>query len=269
VLHLSLHFPSCLPRYSTATLLIAACAPAAAQATPDQVVTFVAGSAHAGQRPLRLLDPLQPGARIQLAPGARLVVFRFGDSLETIMAGPGSFVVGREGIARAGAGGTLRQVRMDPAFGSAAAGLRNPVQAGVTVRSAATETADAPCEEAVAPGALVLRWREREHAGDYGVTVIDEGEQVRHAARTAEREAAVPDTVLAPGARYRWELTWRDASGSLRLAGCRFALLSALDAADMSRLRPAADASASRRVLFGLWLRARGAFAQAAPYLEH
>jgi hypothetical protein len=210
----------------TLAAMLLACPWAAAQAAPDQLVTFVAGSAHAGKRPLRLLDPIEPGTRIVLGPGARLVVFRSSDTLETTLTGPGSFVAGREGIARAGAGGTLRRVRMDPASGNAHGrpGVRNAVQAGVTVRSGGAAAAgDTPCEgAAVAPGALVLRWRERAHTGEYGVTLAGEDERVLHAAQVAGLEAAVPDGVLAPGARYRWELTWRDAAGNLRLAACRF-----------------------------------------------
>jgi len=210
-------------RGTLAVMLLACPWAAAAPPAPDQLVTFVAGSAHAGKRPLRLLDPIVPGTRIVLGPGARLVVYRSSDALETTLSGPGSFVAGREGIARAGAGGSLSQARVDPISGSAA-GLRNAVQAGVTVRSGSAAAAgDTPCEgAAVAPGALVLRWRERAHTGEYGVTLADEGERLLHTAQVAGLEAPVPDGLLAPGARYRWELTWRDAAGNLRLAACRF-----------------------------------------------
>lgn len=238
----------------------------AAQPAPEHIVTFVAGSATAGKRPLRLLDPLPAGARLRLEKGARLVVFRFRDAVETTLAGPGGFAVGRDGVTRTGAGGSLRQERIDPAFGSAAAGVQHAVQAGVTVRTGAAGASASPCEDAaVLPGEVVLRWSERTHTGDYGIVLADEAERVLHTDRIAGLEAAVPANLLAPGARYRWELSWRDASGSLRLQACRFVLLSAGDAADMARLRPAAGAPAARHTLFHLWLRARGA---ATPGLE-
>lgn len=268
MLYIATSFSSFPRRGLVALLLASACQQApAAQPEPEYVVTLVAGGATAGKRALRLLDPLPGGTRIHLAQGARLIVFRFRDAMETTMTGSGQFVVGREGIAPIGGSGTLRQERMDQAYGTAA--MRNPVPAGVTVRAGGLQPAATPhTGETVAPGTLVLRWSERAHSGNYGVVLADAADRTLHVAEVAEQEVVIPAGLLAPGGQYRWELSWRDGAGVMRLAEHRFSVLSAADAATLERLRPAAGASSSRRVLFGLWLRAKGASTLAAPFLE-
>lgn len=250
-------------------LLWSMCLPGrAADAGKDYVVTVVTGTAASGGNPLRFMEHLAPGRSIALEQAAQVVVFRFRGALEYTLGGPGSFAVRDSGIVRTSVSGTLQVKRMDPAFSGAAPAGGKLAQAGVTMRGSAASAHDTPQNgDKIVPGAPLFRWGERPHAGDYAFLLADADDRVLVDTKQAGTELALPELRLAPGAAYRWQLTWRDPAGQMRMAMYRFATLSAADAATLERLRPAPSVARSEAVLFGLWLRSVGAVTLSESWL--
>ncbi|MGE0442012.1 MAG: hypothetical protein AB7S39_16105 [Gemmatimonadales bacterium] len=62
----------------------------------------------------------------------------------------------------------------------------------------------APAEDASLPRPVVLTWRPVADAVRYGVEVLDEAGTVVFTGTTRDTLVALPDSVLAGGARYRW-----------------------------------------------------------------
>jgi hypothetical protein len=242
------------------------CAPASAAEAGIGIVTAVKGAVTLNRGPLQLMDQLRQPGLVRVPAGGELVVFVYRGAREYTLGGPGDFAVSMSGIARNGAAGTLAMKRMDPLFAGISAPPAGVVQAGATLRGADTAAGQ---DEAVDASQPVLRWPAREHIGNYQVVLADAGDRVLYRAEASANEATPPELVrLAPGARYRLELTWREPGGQLRMTARHFSTLDAVQAQAVARLRPDAGASPASRVLFGLWLRSLGAWSMAKPFLE-
>ena len=258
-----------------APLLVALILSGSARAAPappglDMVVTAVTGKPLGKRGPLRLLDQLREPDLVRVPAGATLVVFQYQDALQYTLHGPGSFAARRTGLVRVSGTGTLATERLDPAFAQLRARSSAAlVKAGVTVRSSAAGAPDSPPDDdAVDPSSVLLRWAERAHVGQYGVTLTDRADRVLYRTELSGNAAGPAGIFALPlGSTYRWELTWHDRAGQVRMAAHRFSTLTAPQLATMARLRPAAGAPPATRIMFGLWLLGTGASELAEPYL--
>lgn len=252
-------------------LCLAMCgAPAQAGAANIGIVTVVKGALSQKGGAIALMDHVQEAGVLRVAAGGEVVVFLYAGAREYTLTGPGVFALGSRGVARTGATGSVAMKRMDPLFGAIATPRAGLVQAGATVRSgAAPVDATSAFGEAIDPAQPVFRWPARGHIGNYQVMLTDANGQELYRTEAVDNLAAPPDVLrLAPGARFRLELTWREPGGQLRLHGYDFSTLDAHHAQALARLRPDASAPPASKVLYGVWLRSLGAWSLAQPYLE-
>lgn len=229
----------------------------AGAANEPAVVTQVRGAALVAKHQLGLLDALRPGDTIEVAAGAELVIFDPARLRQFTLGGPGSFLVGGDGVVvRQGGSGSLRLEPQDPAFGRV---LRRPDQvvAGAVLRAGADP--GGPLEaERIAPSMPVLGWRLQAHLGEWRLRLLD-GDRTVFDGTVAGTELTLPDSArLLPEHRYRRELRWQRRDGSVQVDSVPLQALSAADDAQLMRLLPPADAPAGARVLFALYLRSLG-----------
>jgi hypothetical protein len=245
----------------------AAVAVAAAAGDEAALVTQVRGAAAVARRQLDLLDALQPGDAIALGAGAQLTVFRPAQHQQVVLAGPGTFIVGADGIARRDGAGSVRVEGRDPAFARV---LRRPDQvvAGAVVRGAG----EADDIERIAPSRPVIAWRAQAHVGAWRLRLLDESGAAVFDGSATGTETTLPAALrLAPERNYQRELRWQRRDGSVQIDVAPLRTLGAADDADVARLAPPADAPPESRVLFALYLRSLGVRAlarQVAPELN-
>lgn len=237
-----------------AALLLAASTLFVTAGATELVVTQAAGEAVSAQRRLGLLDRLQGGDRLELAAGATLVLFDLEGGRQFTLTGPARFSIAAAGPERQGGSGSARVDLPDPALARA---LRRPGQAaaGAILRSGAADGG----VEVLAPSQALLSWRARPHRGHWTLRLRDASGGLLYETSLAGTEHVLPDTLrLAHGARYLRELEWEQRDGS---RGTELLALETLDAAadaELAALRPPPGAAPAARVLYALYLRARG-----------
>ncbi|MGZ8292151.1 MAG: hypothetical protein ACXWVG_03790 [Telluria sp.] len=238
----------------------------AAAAGMDVIVTEVAGSARVEQRQLALLDGVRNGDRIELAAGARLVLFNLALAHQYRLSGPGRFAVQAGALALQAGAGSVHFDRRDPALSRAA---RTPprVIAGAVVRAADGGGA----LERIAPSQAVFRWRARPHRGNWSFQVSDEAGKVVFETHVQGTSTELPACALQPDHAYLRELRWTGRDGAVQVDVASVRTLDEAEDAQLARLRPRDGAGAGERVLYALYLRGIGVpglAAQVAPELD-
>lgn len=234
------------------------------------VVTQVRGNASVAQRHLDLLDPVNAGDSVEVAPGAEIVLFWPAHQQQVTLTGPGSFFFTRDGTIRQSGSGSVRRESQDPAF-AASVRRRDLVIAGAIVRATAGP-AEAPGPERIAPSHPVLAWHPRAHIGNWRLRVLDAANAPMLETSVAGLALTLPDSVrLVPGQRYRYELRWQGRDGAMRVTTVALQTLGEEEDAELVRLLPAPDAALATRVLFAFYLHnlgVRGLARQIAPELN-
>ena len=235
------------------------------------VVTQVRGNASVAQRHLDLLDPVNAGDSVEVAPGAEIVLFWPAQQQQQVtLTGPGSFFFSRDGTIRQSGSGSVRRESRDPAF-AASVRRRDLVIAGAIVRATAGP-AEVPGPERIAASYPVLAWQPRAHVGNWRLRVLDAADAPVFETSVASPALTLPDNVrLMPGQRYRYELRWQGRDGAVQATTVALQTLGADEDAELVRLLPAPDAALATRVLFAFYLRnlgVRGLARQIAPELN-
>lgn len=249
--------------FAAALALAAAWVIAPAHAEPVAMVTDVQGKAvlasDARKRELTILAELEPGARVQLPAGARLVVIYLKSGDEYTMSGPA--LVEFRADEPAAASGAKPAKRGNPLAKGGAAIRIKPVgvaQVAVVMRSvrpaarirllnlSGTHTLEAQPE---------FRWQELQPGVKYQFEISDDTGYTLHEAQLEATSFKLPASVqLREGVSYKWEVSTRLPDGRKYSSAGDFSVAPADLRAQAEALRPAASAPLSTRIAYAAWL---------------
>lgn len=169
-------------------------------------VTELHGSVRRAQAPLRLLDTLQEGEQIELAPAAVLMVWQPASDRRYVLGGPGRFRMAADGPQLLPGSGKGSTRLLGAPSAPSGANLPHSVLAGAIMRAGDSVTED---EQAQHQPQFV--WHSRPHRGAWRFRLYAADGALLHQAEVADnRYLLPPELVLTPGLRYRWELAWSD-----------------------------------------------------------
>ena len=236
---------------------------ASACAEPVAMVTDVQGKAvlasDARKRELTILAELEPGARVQLPAGARLVAIYLKSGDEYSMSGPALVEFGA--TEPAAASGAKPAKRGNPLAQGGAAIRIKPVgvtQAAIVMRSmrpaarirllslSGTHTLEAQPE---------FRWQELQPGVKYQFEISDDTGRTLHEAQIDATSLRLPSGVqLREGVPYTWEVSTRLPDGRKYSNAGDFSIATADLRVQAEALRPAASAPLSTRIAYAAWL---------------
>jgi hypothetical protein len=187
-------------------------------------------------KPLRLMQPLEPGDVVRCGPGAAaaIVLFDRGKRFEV--------EAGGEAVVEAGQLKGRRITPLAPLTGTAARvaqGLTGPRIAGFMARPARSHRRLTP----QAPGwltddRLTFEWSAVAGAATYSFTLFDQQDNVVWSQRVAEPRAEYPPSLPAPtpGRPYVWRMVPFGPSGKPMASGDAWGVITVLSRADADRL---------------------------------
>lgn len=229
----------------------------------DRTGTVSLGEA-AALRPVVTLGVLVAGTRLQLEAASSVTLLYVASGDEYIVTGPGAAQLDPTGVSTSQGAVAKRRV----SGGSKPAQLRVETLAmgGVVMRGGHAIVA---LRARVPAGALTnaperFVWESSAADATYAVEVRDESGAVVFEARTQGSTLAFPATLaLRPGERYTWTVTVLGDRVGVASARQDFGLAADDVGAEARRVRPAADAPFSDRLVYALWLDQAGATGEA------
>ncbi len=236
---------------------------ATAAAQPVAIVTDTRGKAVLDSDPrkpdLAITAALDPAARVQLGPDARLVVLYLKSGDEFALTGPaliefnadepkalkGAAPVKRtSALARAGG-----EVRIKPAGVAQAALVMRSIRPAARIR-VLTLTGTKTLDESP-----VFRWEAVQQGVSYQFELSDDTGKVLHEATTPATEVRLPAAILLREATpYSWSVSARLDDGRRYASNSDFSIVMPRVRAQVEAARPAANAAFSERVAYALWL---------------
>jgi hypothetical protein len=251
---------STIRRPCAAALLLAAfCAPAAAQGVA--IVTDVSGKAYfqGGSKPapVAILAEIAADARVQLEPGAAMVVLYARSGEEYAFSGPALLQFrGDAPVALSGAAPQKRlsplrgnDIRLKPAATAQAAFVMRSGRTTARIRLLSlngTKTLEAEPE---------FRWQALEPGVRYQFELADDTGRLLYETRTEATALKLPAAVaLREGVSYTWEVSAQLSDGRRYRSAGDFALAGAELRARAAALRPPDGAPVSNRVAYAAWL---------------
>ncbi len=204
---------------------------------------------------LRLLDYLEPGARLMLPPGSRVSVSHYASKTIYRLAGPVQAEVEASGLRHlsgtplqaAAIGEKTVSAALNPNLGPAAFKLRGMAQ--VVMRSPANGGAILELRP-------LFRWDAGE-SGSYQVEVVElPARTLARGQSSAQVWSLPPGVELKHGRSYRWSVSYTSAAdGKMRGAAATFSLPSRTDADLIASLAPEGQASIDEWVLYATILK--------------
>jgi hypothetical protein len=239
------------------TLALLAASPA--QAAGVALVTDLAGKVEAegGAAAPGILSELDAGLKLRLAQDARVTLLYLASGEEYQLKGAGRYQIGSTApAALQGAQPEKRKLPVD-----ALPGVRvkpsSVAQATLMMRSIGRPPPKllAPLSTMVLADRPPFRWEGVAGAEKYRLRVVDSGGQAVAELETAETAAQLPEGVrLKEGAAYAWSVDALLGEGRKTTSRGEFGVLGAEQRARLERMRPAADAKFSERVVYALLL---------------
>jgi hypothetical protein len=235
--------------------VLAALTAAPAPPAPAAIVYALTGEASQsapGQphHAVRLFDRLPAGARLEVAPGARLALaFESGKRWE--LGGGARITLGAKDLgARAGKVSRLPAVPTLPSL----APIRKHDHAGpragaVRIRAERIAGLYPRHGTAALAGAVVLRFEPVEGGGKYRVEVQDRQGNAVFSEETATAEVKLPARLLKPGVRYDWTVRTVDRVGPAARGDAGFVTLPARTATAREALRRAVEKAGDSALL--------------------
>ena len=229
--------------------------PAAAQGIA--IVTDASGKV-TGPGPITILSEIAADARLQLEPGAKLVVLYIKSGDEYTLSGPAQvqFQPGGPNVLS----GAKPQKRASP-VGKGGNVTIKPVgvaQAAYVMRSARTTarirllTFSATRSLETSPE---FRWQGIEGGTKYRFELTDDTGRSLHEAEVEDTSLKLPGSVaLKEGQSYTWEVSTRTPDNRRYVSAGDFTIATAELRAQALALRPAASAPVSDRVAYAAWL---------------
>jgi hypothetical protein len=228
--------------------VLAALTAAPAPPAPAAIVYALTGEASqaaSGQprHAVRLFDRLAAGARLEVAPGARLALaFESGNRWE--LGGGARITLGATGFKAHS--GDVRALPSVPPLPRLAA-IRKHDHAGprgaVRIRAERIAGLYPRCGAATLAGATVLRFEPVDGGGKYRVEVVDRQGKAVFTEETATAEVNIPEGRLKPGRRYHWTVRTIDRVGPVARGDAGFVTLSAKIAEAREELRKAVESA--------------------------
>ena len=245
--------------------LFACCGMAAAGgAKPVAMVTDLQGKAtlatDAKTASLSILSELKQGARVQLGAGARATVVYLDSGQEYQMAGPAEVQFGADSP-QSIRGAAPRKHGV--AFSRSHEAIRiNPVQVtqgAIVMRRMPNPGQKLKLLSLSDTTTLELRplfqWQPPQPGLHYQIALLDDTGNPLLDTTTDSSTVQLPESVkLQPGIGYTWVVSAKDATGKSYSNAGDFSLALVELRAQVKRLRPAADAPVSERVVFATWL---------------
>lgn len=245
--------------------LLACCGLAAASgAKPVAMVTDLQGKATLVADPktpsLSILSELKQGARMQLGAGARATVVYLDTGQAYEIAGPAEVTFGAaqpqsiKGVAPQKRGVALTRsreaIRIDPVQVTQGAivmrRMPNPGQKLKLLSLSDTTTLE------LRP---LFQWQPPQPGLHYQVALLDDTGKPLLETTVGDASVQLPNGVkLQPGVDYTWVVSVKDATGKSYSNAGDFMLATVELRAQVKRLRPAAAAPVSERVVFATWL---------------
>lgn len=237
-----------------------------ALAAPVAMISDLRGNATLGEsgkaKPATLLTYLEPGTTFRLEPGARVVLTYLAKASEITVTGPAEGTIRGDTIALSR--GDAPTVRSLDAGKAETARKFDGVQrdrlalATVQMRAGARPqiVIQGPRDIDVLGDTPTLAWQSIAGVKSYRVTLRDHtGRSLFERDVTASTVAIPP---LARGEAFQWSVEGRLPSGQVLTSAAEFRVVDASRAMPLERLRPAAGAPFSERVLFAARLEAEG-----------
>ena len=203
----------------------------------------------------RLLSDLFPDTRLELDPGARVVMLMLATGEEVTLRGAASAVLASEGVTATPSQALSRRTS---GVGGVQLRRKDLAQAAIVMRKS-DQTVRPPLLSLAGTYTIeqppVFRWSAVEDSGPYRLTLFDEANKVMYEATTTATEHVLPASVaLAPERRYTWEIATRKANGVEHANFGDFALASARLREDAAARRPRPEAPFSERLAYAVWL---------------
>jgi hypothetical protein len=209
--------------------------------------------------PLSILSELKPGARMQLGTGAHAAVVYLDSGQEFDLVGPAEVQFDADHPQsikgtpprKHGVGLTRSQeaIRINPVQVTQAAIVMRSVDPGRKLKL--LSLSDTTTLE-LRP---LFQWQPPQPGLHYQVALLDDTGKPLFDTTTDGLSVQLPDNVpLQAGVAYTWVVSAKDAAGKAYSNAGDFSLASADLRAQVERLRPAANAPLSERVVFAAWL---------------
>jgi hypothetical protein len=209
--------------------------------------------------PLSILSELKQGARVQLGAGARAAVVYLDSGQEFDLVGPAEVQFEADhpqsikGTAPRKHGAALTRsqeaIRINPVQVTQAAIVMRSIEPSRKLKLLSlsdTTTLD------LRP---TFQWQRPQSGLHYQIALLDDTGKPLFDTTTDGLSVQLPDNVpLQAGVAYTWVVSAKDAAGKAWSNAGDFSLASADLRAQVDRLRPAADAPLSERVVFAAWL---------------
>lgn len=245
--------------FSASVMVAAMPAAAAAVAMVTDLQGKAAQTGDGRTRELSILADLEPGAQVQLQPGATMVVLYVESGSEFVFKGPASIVFGT--VQPEVTNGSKAEKRL-PALGKGGRDIRikpvGLVQGAMVMRSLRA----GPRVLLLAPRGLYVmdaspefRWQAPQPGLTYAFELNDDAGATVYQTQTAEVSIALPANLkLREGTQYSWEVSTRLADGSRISNIGKFSLASNDLRAQVASARPETGAPFSSRVMYAAWL---------------
>lgn len=203
----------------------------------------------------RLLSDLFPDTRLELDPGARVVMLMLASGEEVTVRGAASALLAANGVSAEPAQAVSRRTS---GVGGVQLRRKDLAQAAIVMRKS-DQTVRPPLLSLSGTYTIeqppVFRWSAVEDSGPYRVTLLDDADKVLYEAVTTATEHALPASVaLAPGRRYTWEVATRKANGVEHANFGDFGIAPPALRADALARKPRPGASFSDRIAYAVWL---------------
>lgn len=243
----------------------------AAAADSPAMVTDLQGKASLGDGAKRgeigILASLPGGAKLTLADKARLVLVYLKSGQEYELTGPGSYRVGPAAPQPLEGAKPAKQRALPGAYGTARIDTVGKAQAGLVMRSVFIHpiTLTQPAGSLIMADRPTFRWEAVPGAARYRFELDDDTGAVVVEASPDTPSFALPEGVsLKEGIVYNWGVETK--TGNQKHSGWgQFALLAKAERQRLERLRPAAEAPFSERVLYAAELERLGLKDDARP----
>lgn len=245
--------------------------PWAAAAESPAMVTDLQGKASieggARRTEVSILSPLPGNTRLILAAKARLVLVYLKSGQEYELAGPGSYRIGPAAPEPLEGAKPATQRTLSAAYGAGRIDTAGKAQAGLVMRSVFIR----PIALIEPAGSLVLadrptfRWEAVPGAARYRFELDDDSGALVAEAATDGPSFTLPEGIsLKEGIVYSWGVETKTGNQKHSAWG-QFALIGKAERQRLERLRPAADAPFSERVLYAAELERLGLKDDARP----
>lgn len=245
--------------------LLGCCAmTAVGAARPVAMITDLQGKASLAIEPkaatLSILSELKQGARVQLGAGTHATVVYLDSGQEYEMAGPAEVEFrADQPHAVTGTAPRKRGVALSRSRGAIRINPVQVTQAAIVMRSMPT-----PGEKLKLLGLVdtttlesrpLFQWRAPQPGLVYRIALLDESGRPLLDTETEGSTLQLPGSVkLQPGSSYTWVVSAKDSAGRSYSNAGDFSLAPEQLRAQVERLRPAAGAPVSERVVFATWL---------------